>query len=125
MGIDIYAKWLNQTKVEEDKQYCGFNAWNGYSGYLREAYHGEPYATHFFVKEAFESQEAQARIPAKVLKERLPETIKLVREREQGVYQETDEYSIWKTQKSFVDFYKLCKRKEKENGEACIISASY
>lgn len=125
MGIDIYAKWRNQTDEEKEKQITGFNALKGHVGYLREAYHGEPYATKYFVAEAFQNEKSEAQIPAKTLRDRLPEALGVVRDREAGVYQETDQYQIWKVQKSYVDFYKLCRAKEKETGEPCTIEASY
>jgi hypothetical protein len=47
MGIDIYARWDTQTSEEEEAQYKAvFSSEAGHIGYLREAYHGEPYATH-------------------------------------------------------------------------------
>src|ERR1051326_1589275 len=45
MGIDIYAQWHGQTKEEETAQITGFSTVRGHVGYLRESYHGEPYAT--------------------------------------------------------------------------------
>ena len=53
-------------------------------GYLREAYHGEPYATQAFVPEAFEK--GSAHIPAERLKERLPEVLRLAEQREREVF---------------------------------------
>jgi hypothetical protein len=125
MGIDIYATWRNQSDEEREKQFTGFDALKGHVGYLREAYHGEPYATRYFVKEAFEAQDHEARIDAKTLKERLPKTLGIVRDRETTIYQQKDEYQIWQMQKSYVDFYKLCQKREKESGEPCAIEASY
>lgn len=125
MGIDIYARWRNQTDEEQQNQITGFDILKGHVGYLREAYHGEPYATKHFVSEAFNGDTGKAEIRAKTLKERLPETLRLARARETGIYHVTDEYEIWKAQKSFVDFYKLCRRKEKQTGEPCTIDASY
>src|SRR5437868_11669091 len=95
MGIDIYAKWKGMTEVEENAQYGGgFCIVHGRFGYLREAYHGEQYATKFLCREAFESETGQAGIPAAVLRERLPEALKLARERERKIYGETDEKAI-------------------------------
>jgi hypothetical protein len=123
MGIDIYAKWRNQSEEEKEKQYTGFSVVSGDVGYLREAYHGEPYATHIFVKEAFESEEAK--ISAKTLKERLPETLAAVVEREQLVYHEKNWYEIFLVMKSYVDFAELCEKQEKKTNEPCTIIASY
>lgn len=125
MGIDIYARWRGQTKKEEDNQLAGFSVVHGHVGYLREAYHGNIYATRFLCKEAFESRLGQVKISAAVLRERLPETLKLVEQRERETYKETDEEEIERKKKSFTDFVELCEGKEKETGEPCNIIASY
>ena len=56
MGIDIYARWQGQS---EDDVQALVEAWtsihDGHIGYLREAYHGEPYATRHLVPEAFDA----------------------------------------------------------------------
>ncbi len=59
MGIDIYAEWRGMTQEESNAQITGFDAAAGHVGYLREAYHGEPYATRVLVPEAFETGEAR------------------------------------------------------------------
>jgi len=89
MGIDIYLRWPNQTKAEKEGQYTGFSITAGDVGYLREAYHGGPYATKHLLREAF-NDEGEAKIPASVLRERLPETIMLAIYREHVVYGEGD-----------------------------------
>src|SRR5438477_7874439 len=86
MGIDIYAHWDRMSMAEQAAQITGFSIEHGHVGYLREAYHGEPYATRHLVNEAFESRDGNAKIPASVLRERLPEAIQLAKEREQVVY---------------------------------------
>lgn len=86
MGIDIYARWRNQTKAEADAQRTGFSITAGHVGYLREAYHGGPYVTKFLVREAFESDDHAARIPAARLRERLPSAVLLALYRDQKVY---------------------------------------
>ena len=124
MGIDIYAKWRGQDVAEE---YAQAKAWlsveGGHVGYLREAYHGEPYATRFFCAEAFGTPDG-AIIPAAVLKERLPDTLALVEEREKKLYQSSPEH-IEAVKQSFRDFLTLCQEKEKETGEPVRIVASY
>ena len=61
MGIDIYARWRGQTLDEIAAQTrAGFSVEAGSTGYLREAYHGEPYATRHLCAEAFD--EGAARI---------------------------------------------------------------
>lgn len=53
MGIDFYLRWADQTEDERQAQYTGF-ATTGEAGYIREAYHGEPYATQVLCPEAFD-----------------------------------------------------------------------
>lgn len=84
MGIDIYTKWKNQTKEEEESQITGFNTEAGDRGYLREAYHGGPYVTKYLVQEAFDKGEAQ--IPADALRERLPNAVLMAMYRERTIY---------------------------------------
>lgn len=71
MGIDIYLAWEGQTEEERRGQITGFSTTAGRAGYLREAYHGGPYATEILVREAFDSPSAEAQIPAAVMRERL------------------------------------------------------
>jgi hypothetical protein len=126
MGIDIYARWKGQSEKERTAQYSvGFSVMHGRVGYLREAYHGEPYATRHLCREAFESERGAALIPAAVLRERLDETLKLAEERERTIYGEKDEKAVAAVLKSFRDFVTLCERKEKETGYPIEIVASY
>ena len=125
MGIDIYARWHGQTEAEAKAQYTGFSVVRGHVGYLREAYHGEPYATRYLVPEAFAAPDATAQIPAAVLRERLPQTLALVEERERTVYGETNEAAIAEVTRSFVDFVELCELKERMTGKPVTIHASY
>lgn len=122
MGIDIYARWKGMTTEERETQITGFSVMHGHTGYLREAYHGEPYATRALVPEAFESEDSRARIPASILKSRLLKVVELARERNTKLY---DGDLQEKVVKSFVDFVALCERKEMETGEPCEIYASY
>jgi len=71
MGIDIYLKWNGMTEEDQQKQYTGMSTVAGNVGYLREAYHGGPYATKILVREAFETDNCEAQIPAATLRERL------------------------------------------------------
>jgi hypothetical protein len=54
MGIDVYAKWDGQTAAERDAQITGYSIVSGHVGYLREAYHGEPYATRVLFPECWD-----------------------------------------------------------------------
>ncbi|NBT75130.1 hypothetical protein EBZ80_24225 [bacterium] len=71
MGIDIYLEWDGMEEEEKQAQATGFSVTSGNVGYLREAYHGGPYATRILVREAFDAEDCRAEIPAAVLRERL------------------------------------------------------
>ena len=123
MGIDIYARWRGQSDDEIRVQAkVWFSAVKGSVGYLREAYHGEPYATKYLCAEAF--QPDGARIEAAVLRERLAHTLALAEEREQTLYQ-SEPKDIEEVKQSYRDFVSLCERKEVESGEPVHIIASY
>ncbi|MGH2411196.1 MAG: hypothetical protein ACRDGS_12620, partial [Chloroflexota bacterium] len=102
MGIDIYANWDGMTAEEDAAQITGFDIWKGHVGYLREAYHGEPYATKVLVPEAFEK--GGARIEAATLQRRLSETLRIAEQREREIYGETNAAEIGRTLESFRDF---------------------
>jgi len=125
MGIDIYTRWKGQTTEETQAQITGFSVVHGHVGYLREAYHGEPYATKYLLREAFEHPAARSQIPASVLRQRLAKTLTLVEERERTVYGETDAAAIAEVKQSYVDFVELCEAKERETGEPVVIIASF
>lgn len=125
MGIDIYMKWEGQTEAEKKQQLMGFSVEHGHVGYLREAYHGEPYATQFLLKEAFEAEDCQAQIPAAVLRERLEETLKLAIQREENLYEGKFITNTHPTVRSYVDFVALAEEKERETGKPVTIYASY
>lgn len=124
MGIDIYAQWDGQTDEEEKAQYCGFKVDQGGIGYLREAYHGGPYATKKLVPEAFDAEGGECRIPAALMRERLPEVIFFAKTRGLRVYGERYHDSSPEI-RSFIDFVELCERKEAETGQPVMIIASY
>jgi hypothetical protein len=86
MGIDIYAEWRGGTADESAAQVTGFSAIHGYAGYLREAYHGGPYVTKYFVAEAFASKTGEAAIAASTLRARLPAAVLMHLYREHKVY---------------------------------------
>lgn len=123
MGIDIYAEWDGMTAEDRDDQITGFSIEHGDVGYLREAYHGEPYATVELVGEAFVT--GRAHISAAVMRQRLPLVLRLAEERERDVYDVTDAKEIEVVLKSYRDFVDLCERKEIETGKPCLIIASY
>ena len=130
MGIDIYMRWPGQTEEEKSAQFTGFDITMGRVGYLREAYHGPPYATYDFVAEAFSVEHTceededscvgctGAPIPASVLRERLPAAQDATRERYKG--------AEWvdKVVQSYADFVALAEAKEAETGQPVRIEAS-
>jgi hypothetical protein len=125
MGIDIYLNWKEQKKSEADAQETGFSVVHGHVGYLREAYHGEPYVTHYLFPEVFGGASTIADIPAAVLRERLPHALELAELRERTVYQESDPEALAAVKRSFVDFVELAEAKERATGAPCTIIASY
>jgi hypothetical protein len=70
MGIDIFMSvpsgfcedWNPNKSIHER------------DGYLRESFHGKPYATRYFVEEAFKADQPVA-IATSVLRARLPATV--------------------------------------------------
>jgi hypothetical protein len=124
MGIDIYAKWDGMTEAEEfEQQRALLSAEHGHVGYLREAYHGEPYATKVLVPEAF--QELRVPIHAATLQDRLPAVLVVAAQRERTIYGETNQAEIEGVLQSYRNFVALCAQKEAETGEPCLIIASY
>ena len=116
MGIDIYMRWDGMTEEDRDKQITGFDATVGEVGYLREAYHGGPYATRYIVEEAFEDSPDyphEVHIPAKELRKRLPLTKDIVIQRFRDVYKEEIEEDNAFV-KAFEDFVKLAEALEEE-----------
>ena len=111
---------------EEAAQITGFSAVSGHVGYLREAYHGEPYATRVLVPEAFEESAADGvPIPAARLRERLPQALQTAIERERQLYGDASASESSPPVKSFADFVALCERMEAETGAPCMIIASW
>ena len=149
MGIDIYMSWDDQTDDEKQAQYTGFSITSGDVGYLREAYHGEPYATDVLVPESFEwtkdigelmddARAAGSDLPddlvdllargvpmqAEVLRERLADTLLTVEQRIAKVYPDSSDDEIRMTKQAFVDFVKLAEAKQAE-GRNVYVYASY
>lgn len=113
MGIDIYLKWDGQTKSEEKAQLTGFSTSHGHVGYLREAYHGGPYATRILFSEGFNSDNYTITLESKILEARLPDAIKATIEREKTIYHATqEEAESCPMIKSLKDFAALHKKLE-------------
>ena len=123
MGIDIYMRWDGMTEEDRDKQITRFDATKGDVGYLREANHGQVFATEYLVKEAFAKDAGEVHIPAKELRKRLPLTKEIVIQRAKQVYKEelTEDDAVVK---AFEDFVKLSEALE-EDGRKPTIYASY
>tara|TARA_R100000152_G_scaffold20354_1_gene13853 strand:- start:1273 stop:1647 length:375 start_codon:yes stop_codon:yes gene_type:complete len=124
MGIDVYVEWDKRTEEEREKQYTGFSIESGDVGYLREAYHGSPYATHYFVQEAFEDDKYDGvAIPSDTLLERVPLAVDIHIQRHKEIYKE-DVKREDKSARAFGEFAKLVQDLEKQ-GKNPKIRASY
>ncbi len=124
MGIDVYVEWDKRTEEETQKQYTGFSIESGDVGYLREAYHGSPYATHYFVQEAFEDDKYDGvAIPSDTLLERVPLAVDIHIQRHKEIYKE-DVKREDKSARAFGEFAKLVQDLEKQ-GKNPKIRASY
>lgn len=124
MGIDIYLRWTLQTDAEQEAQHTGYSVTHGHVGYLREAYHGEPYATKALLPECFAdgTYGAPQAIPAATLRKRLPEVVRLAVQREREVYRnEVDESDP--VIRSFVDFVELAERMEAEGRGVTVVAS--
>lgn len=126
MGIDIYLRWELITEDELEKQFCGYDISKGGTGYLREAYHGEPYATRELMPEAFDNLKGLdgAHIPAATLRERLPAVMKAAMRRERTIYKNSNVNEDSPAVRSFIEFVELAERLEAEGKEPMVI-ASY
>ena len=139
MGIDIYLRWERMTEAEREAQQLGFSVVHGHVGYLREAYHGAPYATRVLMPEAFALHRLSAeaarlrgwdvdgdlavQIPAATLRGRLEAACGAAIERGREVYHEAltgDSPEV----RAFIDFVTLAERLEAE-GRCPRIYASY
>lgn len=125
MGIDIYLRWEGQTTEEEEAQYTGFSTGHGFVGYLREAYHGGPYATEVLFPETWdEENEGVASITNETLRERLPKAIEAALIRERTVYHDmeaTEENCAMV--KSLKDFVELHGKLEAEGRKPWILNS--
>ncbi|MDA1196061.1 MAG: hypothetical protein O2894_12895 [Planctomycetota bacterium] len=127
------------TDAEARAQLTGFAVDAGDVGYLREAYHGGPYATRVLVPEAFTVREigyqaaaacgldvdrtGAVRIPVAMLRARLADTGAVAIARGQRVYGQrltADSPEV----RAFVEFVELTERLEREGREPRVL-ASY
>ena len=149
MGIDIYMHWDDMTDDEVRAQFTGFDTTAGNVGYLREAYHGGPYATETLVPEAFEWTEeignlmscakmAGTELPddlldllsrgvpmsAEKLQNRLGSTILRARERIDKLYPEMSPEDADLVVSSYISFVDLALEKQAE-GKCIYVYASH
>ena len=122
MGIDIYMRWKGMKKGDEGAQATGFSVTSRTRWCLREAYHGEPYATRALLPEAFASRSGEAKIKAEILSQRLPAVLKVAAERNKKLYKGSDQRGVLK---AFRDFVGLAEKMEQQTGEPVTIIASY
>ena len=124
MVIDIYARYAGQTPEERVQQSNHWLSTNGgEAGFLREAYHGEPYVTRFLCREAFDTGEAA--IPASLLRERLAEALRLVAERELELYPDSSTEDVQSIRDSYTAFVEHCEQVEQRTGEPVVIVATF
>ncbi len=138
MGIDCYNQTAQDLNGNDSGQ--GFDITAGDKGYLREAYHGNPYGTMHLLSECFEidkvigslsghdegvEYEIKVFIPAKLLRKRLPKTLELVAELHKLNYKYATEKNIKEAQKSFIDFVELAEKIEEREGKSCEFYASF
>ena len=122
MGIDVYMEWTGMSKEDEEKQ--GFEVSDGY---LREAYHGGPYATKVLVPESFDTDcDTGVEYKVSTLRERLPEAIKTTHIREKLLYnnyyeEHKDDLPM---EKALIAFVELAERLENE-GKVITIHTSW
>lgn len=125
MGIDVYLQWDGQTEAEVESQIAtGFSVVDGHVGYLREAYHGGPYATRVLAPESFEAGSGPVEIPVTVLRERLPAVIEAAMTRARSVYGAKDLTEENVEIQSFRQFVELAEAKANDAGNVRIY-ASY
>ena len=149
MGIDIYMHWDDMTDDEVTAQFTGFDTTAGNVGYLREAYHGGPYATETLVPEAFEwtqeignlmscAEMAGSELPddlldllsrgcpvqAETLMDRLGSTVLRARERIDKLYPEMSPEDADLVVSSYISFVDLALEKQAE-GRNIYVYASH
>ena len=83
MGIDMYMRWKGMDSSDTDAQFALEGG--GSVGYLRESYHGGPYATQIIAPECWSGEQEQ-RIPAKTLASRAPHAVVAALIRDATIY---------------------------------------
>jgi hypothetical protein len=125
MGIDIYARWAGQTDTEQDcqRREAG-SSQSGKVGYLHDASQREQYPSRYLLREAF-GFVFSAPIPAKVLRERLEQTLFLVEERTRNDSYFVSEAEIARAKENYRAFVEFCDTVEKRTGQSVTIVAPW
>lgn len=125
MGIDVDLRWSGQTEKDKKAQITGFSVVSGHVGYLRKAYHGEPYVTRFLFPEAFAT--GRCRAWPKKLRKLLPRALEIAEERDRVVYGYDHEKATAEEKeahvaqlKAFEDFVSLVEQKVAEKSQVWI-----
>ena len=130
MGIDCYLVNPDSGELHAEetgqRDRMGFNTLSGDAGYLREAYHGGPYATHVLLEEGWNDGDIDDKgnfsLPASTLRNRLSETLEAAAIRNKSLYSGQDEEGVLE---SFKDFVALAEKLEEKNGKPCKFHVSY
>jgi hypothetical protein len=135
IGIDVYLNWDGATEEEQAAQITGFSIAHGHVGYLREAYHGEPYATRVLLPESFDGPmfltadgdvdttlpdtwgDASV-VPITTIKERLPDAVSAAITRYAG-----EPEAIQMATKSLQDFVALAEAKLAEGKRVWVVNS--
>lgn len=133
MGIDVYLTWPDMTPEDSQKQATGFSILHGHVGYLREAYHGGPYASHLLFPEAWSENEDKLykECESNAEFQGIPYTADKLRSREASAraaalerYSDNPELAQ-KAADSITAFCQLAEDHEKRTGEPCRVVVSY
>jgi len=125
LGIDIVARWDEQTDAEQERQRRGVGSSQaGQVGRLHETLYREHYPTRYLLREAF-GFAFSAPIPAKVLRERLEHTLFLAEERVRNDNFFPTEADIERAQRNYRAFVEFCETVEKRTGQPVRIFASW
>jgi len=115
MGADIYLRWKDMIKKDEDKQYCGMDVTYGKFGYLRGAYNG--HIGYDAIRQLFEgiSWEKSWKVKIEILKKNLEKLEKgLFKDRKKDFYsKDKKDLEI----QSYRDFVKLAEKLIKNKKE--------
>jgi hypothetical protein len=130
MGIDIYARWANQTPEETVAQETGYAEFAGRYGHLRENHPAWPSVTRCLFREAFsdaergEMIESGAFISAATLHKRLPRALHLMEQKLNKYYEDATAEQLEPFFDDLIAFVALCERMQKKTGKQINILAA-